>query len=119
MNAAATKKIPAAIYARFSTERQDARSIEDQTRRCRRFAEERSYTVVEVFSDAAQSGASLQRAGLQALLAEARGGRRAPFRAVLVDDLSRLSRDLGDTWNLVFGDGRGRHRRQRDERTRV
>ncbi len=104
MNAAATKKTPAAIYARFSTDRQDARSIEDQTRRCRRFAEDRGYVVVDVFSDAAQSGASLQRAGLQALLAETRNGRRSRFRAVLVDDLSRLSRDLGDTWNLVFGD---------------
>jgi site-specific DNA recombinase len=26
------------------------------------------------------------------------------FRAVLVDDLSRLSRDLGNTWQVVFGD---------------
>lgn len=95
---------PAAIYARFSTDRQDARSIEDQTRRCRRFAEARGYSVVEVYSDAAQSGATMHRAGLQRLLAEARSGRRARFRAVLVDDLSRLSRDLGDTWNLVFGD---------------
>ena len=40
------------------------------------------------------------------MLAAARQ-RRGPFQAVLVDDLSRLSRDLGDTWNLVFGDLEG------------
>jgi hypothetical protein len=28
----------------------------------------------------------------------------SPFRAVLVDDLSRLSRDLGNTWRIVFDD---------------
>ncbi len=98
------EKKPAAVYARFSTDRQDARSIEDQTRRCRRFAEDRGYRVVAEFNDAAQSGASLERAGLQALLAEARSGKRCRFRAVLVDDLSRLSRDLGDTWSLIFND---------------
>lgn len=94
---------PAAIYARYSTDRQDARSIDDQLRRCRRFAEERGHQVVVEYSDAAQSGASLDRADMQRLLAAARG-RPPAFRAVLVDDLSRLSRDLGATWNLVFGD---------------
>lgn len=32
--------ISVAIYARYSTDRQDARSIDDQFRRCRRYAEE-------------------------------------------------------------------------------
>jgi site-specific DNA recombinase len=95
---------PAAIYARYSTDRQDARSIEDQTRRCRRFAEERGYEVVAEFRDAAKSGATMHRADMQRLLAEVQRGRKCPFRAVLVDDLSRLSRDLGDTWRLVFED---------------
>jgi DNA invertase Pin-like site-specific DNA recombinase len=96
--------LPVAIYARYSTDRQDARSIDDQIHRCRRFVAERGYIVVAEHRDAAQSGASLHRAGMQDLLAEARKGKRSAFRAVLVDDLSRLSRDLGDTWNLVFGD---------------
>jgi DNA invertase Pin-like site-specific DNA recombinase len=93
----------AAIYARYSTDRQDARSIEDQLRRCRRFAEERGYEVVSELSDAAQSGATLDRDGMQQLLARARS-RPVPFEAVLVDDLSRLSRDLGNTWRIVFED---------------
>jgi site-specific DNA recombinase len=99
-----TETIPVAIYARYSTDRQDARSIDDQLRRCRRYAEERSYQVVTEYKDAAQSGAALHRAGMQRLLAEARRGRQCSFRAVLVDDLSRLSRDLGNTWRVVFED---------------
>lgn len=92
---------PVAIYARFSTDRQDARSIDDQVRRCRRFAEDRGLKVVDTFSDAATSGATMVRDGLLRLMAAARARR---FELVLVDDLSRLSRDLGDLFRLVFDD---------------
>jgi DNA invertase Pin-like site-specific DNA recombinase len=95
---------PVVIYARYSTDRQDARSIDDQVRRCRSFAEAHGLRVVEVYSDAAQSGSHLERANMQRLLAAARRGHRCSFRSVLVDDLSRLSRDLGDTWRIVFDD---------------
>lgn len=90
----------AAIYSRFSTDRQDARSLEDQSRRCRRWAEAQGMAVVAEYQDAATSGATVARADLQRMLAAA--GRA--WRTLLVDDLSRLSRDLGDTWRLVFGD---------------
>jgi site-specific DNA recombinase len=30
--------------------------------------------------------------------------KRSPFRALIVDDLSRLSRDIGDTHSIVFCD---------------
>lgn len=99
----ASRSSGVAIYARFSTARQDARSIDDQVRRCRAFAEQRRLEVVEVFVDAAQSGAHMERIGLQRLLKEARG-KRCRFGGVLVDDLSRLSRDLGNTWQIVFRD---------------
>jgi DNA invertase Pin-like site-specific DNA recombinase len=104
MNAASvlSKLIAVAIYARYSTDRQDSRSIEDQIRRCRAYAETHGYSVVAVYHDAAESGAHLEREGLQLLLADARKAKRCPFRVVLVDDLSRLSRDLGNTWALVF-----------------
>jgi len=92
-----------AIYARYSTDRQDARSIDDQVRRCRAFAEARALPVAAVFKDAAESGEHLERADLQRLLLEARSP-RCSFRTVLVDDLSRLSRDLGNTWQIVFRD---------------
>lgn len=95
----------AVVYARYSTDRQDSRSIDDQVRRCRSFCAQRGLTVVEEFSDSAVSGAHVERDALRRLLDRARGGSRgAPFSAVIVDDLSRLSRDLGNTWQLVFGD---------------
>jgi site-specific DNA recombinase len=90
------------IYARYSTLMQDSRSIDDQERRCRAYADAHGMTVVEVYSDAAESGSHLERPGLQRMLTDARG--RGAFRTVLVDDLSRLSRDQGDSWNIVFRD---------------
>jgi site-specific DNA recombinase len=99
-----TKGLPVAIYARYSTDRQDARSIDDQVRRCRVHATNHDYRVVAEYSDAGISGAHLDRAAMQKLLAATRAKGDAPFRAVLVDDLSRLSRDLGNTWQIVFHD---------------
>lgn len=90
-----------AIYARYSTDRQDARSIDDQVRCCRQFAGNRGFEVAEEYSDAAVSGSHTDRENLQRLLADAR---RGAFRHILVDDLSRLSRDLGDAWRLVFSE---------------
>jgi site-specific DNA recombinase len=90
-----------AIYARYSTDRQDARSIDDQVRRCREWAAARSLKVVAEHSDAAVSGAHMDRAGMRRLLEDARARR---FTSVLVDDLSRLSRDLGNTWRIIFED---------------
>src|SRR5512138_432985 len=95
---------PVAVYARFSTDKQDSRSADDQARRCRAFATERGWRVVEVFKDEAISGRSLDRPAFQAMLAEARNGKRCRFRAVLVDDPSRLGRDLGITWRTIFED---------------
>jgi site-specific DNA recombinase len=93
------RPILAASYARYSTFRQDARSIDDQVRRCRALAAQRGYQMVGEYSDAAISGSHTERADLQRLLAEAR---HKGIRHVLVDDLSRLSRDLGDFWRLIF-----------------
>ena len=87
------------IYARFSTDKQDARSIDDQARRCRRYAKEHGYTVIEEYSDAAASGGHVERAALKRMLADAKS---RPFDAVLVDDQSRLARDLGASITLIF-----------------
>jgi len=78
-------------------------SDDDQLRKCREYADTHDLNVVSVESDAATTGASTRRPGLQRLLAAVRQ-QRPPFRALIVDDLSRLSRDLGDTWTVVFRD---------------
>ncbi len=96
--------LPAVVYARYSTDGQDARSIADQIRRCRAHASARGYRIVAEFSDAAMTGAHDDRPDLRRLLAQARAKGGSPFRAVFIDDLSRLSRDLGDSWRIVFRD---------------
>jgi site-specific DNA recombinase len=92
-------KIPTALYCRYSTDRQDARSLEDQERRCRAYATADGYQVAAVYADAAVSGAtSINRQQLQRLLTDAKTRK---FKAVIVDDLSRLSRDRVDSGVLV------------------
>ena len=83
---------PVAIYARYSTAKQDEKSIEDQVRICRRYAEQHGLEVVRMYSDDAISGTHLQRPGIQQLLADVdrRGG--PPFKAVLLWDLSTIPR---------------------------
>ena len=82
-----------ALYARHSTEAQD-RSVPAQLERCREVARRQAATVVEEFVDEGISGAVLQdRLGIMALIAAAAHGE---FQAVLVEDLSRVSRDQAD-----------------------
>src|SRR4029450_4547305 len=59
----------AAIYARYSSDKQNERSVDDQVAHCRVIAERAGYDVVEVYSDRAVSGASiLNRQGFLALM---------------------------------------------------
>ena len=53
----------AAIYARYSSNNQRDASIEDQVRICRERIEREGWTSVEVYSDAALSGATTLRPG--------------------------------------------------------
>ena len=88
----------AAIYARFSTELQDVRSLGDQIALARRYAEMRGLLVAEVYEDAAISGAStLNHPALQRLLEDARTGR---FQIIITESLDRLSRSQADIASL-------------------
>lgn len=91
-----------AVYARFSSDLQRATSIEDQISTARRFAEGHGWALIDdcIFTDAALSGASLERPGIQALRAAA-GRLPLPFDVLLVDDSSRVSRDLADAVRLL------------------
>ncbi|MEA1674062.1 recombinase family protein [Nitrospirillum sp. BR 11163] len=83
-----------AIYARYSSDMQDERSIEDQVRLCR----DRAATlgqVVEVYADYAISGTSLKtRPAALKMMADAKQGL---FDAVVTENLDRISRDQEDT----------------------
>ena len=87
----------AAIYARFSTDLQNARSAEDQLRVCRDYAERQGWQVVEVYSDLAISGTTNNRPGLNALLAAADA---RSFDVVLAEALDRVSRNQADTAHI-------------------
>ncbi len=80
----------AAIYARYSTDLQRDRSIDDQIAVCRAFAERNGWKVVEVFTDRAQSGASM--IGRDGILALVEAGKRKAFDIVIAEHGDRLSR---------------------------
>ncbi len=83
-----------AIYARYSTELQQERSIEDQVELCRSYAARNKLEVIAVYDDRARSGASIYgRDGLMRLLDGARDGK---FEVILIEALDRLSRDQED-----------------------
>src|SRR5712691_645728 len=86
----------AAIYARYSSEGQREASIEDQGRNCEGFAQRQGWRIVKRYKDQAISGTKDEngRPGFRALMEDAEARR---FDVVLVDDLSRLSRDQIET----------------------
>lgn len=88
----------AALYARFSSDLQKDRSIDDQFAVCRKFAERENLQVTTTFADRARSGATLfDRVGLIDLMAAAK---LKKFNVVIVESLDRLSRDQEDLAGL-------------------
>ena len=83
-----------AIYARFSSDLQDTRSLADQVSLANSYIAARSLKLVGVYEDAAISGAStLNRPGIQRLLMDAKAAR---FDLIVTESLDRLSRSQAD-----------------------
>jgi site-specific DNA recombinase len=87
----------AIIYARYSTDRQNDHSIEDQVEVCRRMIEREGWTLLRIYEDRAFSGASRFRPGYQQLLADAE---QRAFDVVVVEAIDRLGRKLADIAEL-------------------
>lgn len=88
----------AAIYARYSSELQSDRSIEDQIELAKAYASREGLIVTAAYEDRAQSGSSTQgRLGLARMLRDA--GDRL-FTHLIVESLDRLSRDQADLATL-------------------
>ena len=88
----------AALYARFSTDLQSERSVDDQLALCREYAARQGYRLAGDYFDKARSGASIfGRDGLLRLMDDARAG---AFEVVVVEALDRLSRDQEDLAGL-------------------
>jgi site-specific DNA recombinase len=88
----------AALYARFSTEKQSESSIEDQFRVCARIAEREGFEIVERYSDSAISGGTTQRPGYQRML---KAARNRQFVVIVAEDSSRLWRELSEQWRAL------------------
>jgi site-specific DNA recombinase len=86
-----------AAYARYSSDLQSPRSIDDQLRICREYAQSRGFTFLEehIYVDEALSGVGADRPGLGRLLDAALSPMR-PFDIILLDDSSRLARNTKD-----------------------
>src|SRR4051794_40966579 len=91
-----------ACYARFSSDLQRETSIDDQVATARRHAAAQGWIILDdhIYTDAAVSAASLERPGIQALLAAA-ARRPLPFDVLLVDDSSRVARDIADAVRVL------------------
>lgn len=99
------------VYARFSSDNQSPVSADDQVRRIQYRVENDQVVFIKfpltdyrlqilddcIFKDEAVSGKTASRFGYECLLS---GIRQRKFDAVIVDDLSRLTRDLGTQVNL-------------------
>lgn len=83
----------AALYARYSSTLQDARSVDDQLRDCRARADREGWIVVDTFADYAISGAVRDRPALNAMLDRVA---RGEVDIVLSEALDRISRDQED-----------------------
>jgi site-specific DNA recombinase len=81
-----------ALYARYSSEGQREASIEDQYRNCERYATREGWQITARYQDKGISGTrdETARDGYRAMIEAAKAKQ---FEALLVDDLSRLSRD--------------------------
>jgi site-specific DNA recombinase len=83
-----------AIYARYSSDRQNPNSIADQIRKCRLYAESKGWQVLNdsIYTDEALSGTRSDRPAYQQLMKAVKSS-SCPFDAILFEDTSRLWRD--------------------------
>jgi site-specific DNA recombinase len=89
--------VRAGVYARYSSDNQSDASIDDQVRICRAEIERNGWGLVQVYTDAAVSGASTFRPEYRKLLQDASAG---VLDVVVAESLDRVSRDLADVATL-------------------
>lgn len=91
-------KLRAVIYIRYSSHKQDdSYSIEYQTEECKRHAERRGHTVVEIYIDAAKTGKKTAgRDAYHKMMDDAASGK---FDVIIVFSFSRAFRNTRDALN--------------------
>lgn len=88
----------AATYSRYSSAAQKESSIADQQRNCHARAKADGFKVIEDYADRAISGTDSKRPGYLAMQAAAMA---KEFDVLIVDDLSRLTRDTVEQERLM------------------
>ena len=86
----------ALVYCRVSSDRQasEGHGLDSQERRCRDFVNRKGYASTEVFRDAASGGGGYQsRPGQMEIMERVLGNPHRKY-VVIVDDTSRLARDI-------------------------
>lgn len=81
----------AVIYARYSSDRQNDASIEQQVEICREYADRNNMTIVAVYADRAMSGRSDRRPEFQKMMRAADGEH---FNVVIAYKSNRISRNM-------------------------
>ena len=81
------------IYTRYSSDKQNKTSNEDQETKCRTYALTHGFEIARVFADSETSGKTLNRVGFSAMVDAVK---KEKPELILVDDLSRLSRNSTD-----------------------
>lgn len=89
-------KPQAVIYCRVSSAKQvrQGHGLDSQETRCRDFAKHRGYEVAQTFHDEGVSGGLIDRPGIQAMLTFLKAHKARRQHIVLIDDISRLARDI-------------------------
>ena len=87
----------AILYGRISSRADE--NLESQFARLREIATERGFEIAGVYSDLASCSSKTKRAGIEALLRDAR---RGVFSAVLTSGLDRLGTSVKNFWGLVL-----------------
>lgn len=83
----------AVIYARYSSDKQDADSIAAQVRACSEYADAKKYQIVTKYIDEAVSGRTTRREAFQRLIEDSSKGL---FEVVLIHKYDRIARSLRD-----------------------
>ena len=86
-----------AAYARYSTDHQQHNSIEYQLDAIRKYCAENQITITATYTDEAETATNMDRPGFQAMVAAAE---RGEFEAVVIYDITRGSRDVGDWFHF-------------------
>ena len=90
------QQIKAVIYCRGASTKQlkGDNNIKAQEKRCREFAKHKNYEIVQTFHDQGLSGKLVSRPGIAQLLSFLKSNYNHSQHVVIIDDISRLARDL-------------------------